>query len=144
MRGRAETGSALPLLLLLLLGLAGAGAWNYYQNLQVEAAEYRPFRGHTEADLAALLAAYQGQKADDARSFEAVAARRTTAADHAYFDEKVREFERVQKAGERKKALQVALAESNTTLKLLEEEQRRRAEESDRLRLHMRRLLTIR
>ena len=144
MRRRAEMGSALPLLLVLLLVLVGGGAWNYHQNLEVEAAEYRPFLGYAEEDIEALLGAYQSKQARDTESYEEASSRRASAADRAYFDEQVREFERVQRAADRKKGLQVSLAESATTLKLLQKERGRRAEESDRLRLFLKRLLTIR
>jgi hypothetical protein len=140
---RREAGAGLPALLLLLVLVAGLGAWNYRRNLEREAAEYRPFRGYAEAELDALAEAYEQKKTTDTRRYEKAAARRVDARTKGYFDEQVREFERAQRVGEARKAAQEVLAESHTALELIEKEQRRRAQERDKLKLFLKRVLTL-
>lgn len=143
MRGRSEAGNGIVAVLLVLAILGGAGFWNYQRNLEAEKQVYRPFRTHTDEQLAQLSAAYESEKAGDAERYQNAAGRRATPDSKAYFDQQVREFERVQQAGETKKRLQAEVAESVTTLKLLSEEQRLRAAERDRVKLFFKRLLTI-
>jgi hypothetical protein len=130
-------------LLLLLALVAGLGTWNYHRNLEREAAEYRPFRGYTEEELEALAGAYEHKKGADSRRYEQAAARRVDARTKGYFDEQVQEFERAQRVGEARKVAQGELAESQATLKLIDKERRRRAQERDKLKLFLKRVLTI-
>jgi hypothetical protein len=143
MARRHQAGNGVLTLLVLLALLAGAGAWNYQRNVAAERAEYRPYRGYTDEAIEQLASAYETKQTGDSKRYEAVAARRATAAGKAYFDEQVREFERVQRTGEAKKALQGELAESQTTLKLIAAEKRKRAEERNRVQLFFKRLLTV-
>jgi hypothetical protein len=126
-----------------LAGLAAGGAWNYNRNLQLEAAVYRPFRTHTDEELALLTGALEKQKEQVSTRYEKVAAVRVNARERSHFDQKLREFERVQQAGEAKKAVLAELAKSTTTLKLLADEDRMRAGERDAAKLFFKRLLTI-
>jgi hypothetical protein len=113
MRKRRENGAVAPLLLLLLV-LVAAGAWNFKRNLDAEAEEYRPFRGHTDQQVADLLEAYEGRHEANSERWEAAASRRTS-----------------------------AVAETQTTLKLLQEEEGRRAQERQKLQMFFKRLLTL-
>jgi hypothetical protein len=140
---RREAGSGVLALLLLLVLVGGLGAWNYRRNLEREAAEYRPFRGYTEEELGHLADAYETKKGTDSRRYERAAARRVEAHTKGYFDEQVREFERAQRVAGARKVAQDELAASQTTLKLIEKEQRRRAQERDKVKLFLKRVLTI-
>ncbi len=62
---RRIAGRATGSILLLLALLAGAGAWNYHRNLQIERATEgnRPYESYAAADLAALREAYAGELA---------------------------------------------------------------------------------
>ena len=143
MKRRREAGSSLVALLLLLAIAAGAGAWNYNRNVAAEDDVYRPFKGYTDQALADLAEAYETRKKGDKKQLERASNRRVSAQGKAYFDQQVQEFERVQRAHASKQEVTVRMAETNTTLKLLKEEQRLRASESDRLALFLKRILTI-
>ena len=56
---RREAGKALGSFLLLLVLIAGGGAWNYQRNLQTEEAQgHRPYASYASEDLEALRSAY--------------------------------------------------------------------------------------
>jgi len=130
--------------LLLLLGiLIGVGTWNYRRNLVAEQAEYRPFRGHGDEAVAQLVAAYESQRERDSKRYQAAAGRTVTVRGKDYFGEQVQEFERIQEISANTRALRDELAEGQTTLKLLKEEQEKRAEERQKMKIFFRRLLTV-
>ena len=142
MQRRRDAGSGIWAVLVLLLVLAGAGAWNYQRNLAVEEAVYRPFRTHTDEDLAQLAGAREPRRTglealrqcgratcNDPRTRPLRSARAGVRARAG--------------AGDAKKALRAELAKSTTTLKLLAEEERMRAGERDAVKLFFKRLLTI-
>lgn len=143
MTRRREAGNSVIALLLLLAIAAGAGAWNYRKNVESEDDVYRPFKGYTDEALADLTEAYEGQKKDDKKRLDRATNRRVSTQEKAFFDQQVREFERVQQAHAGKKEVRMRMAESQTTLKLLKEEQGYRASESDRIAVFLKRLLTI-
>jgi hypothetical protein len=143
MTRRREAGSSVIALLLLLAVAAGAGTWNYRKNAAAEDDVYRPFKGYTEEAVADLTEAYEAQRKGDKQRFDRATSRRVSTQEKAYFDQQVREFERVQQAHAGKKEVRARMAESQTTLKLLKEEQGYRASEADRVALFLKRLLTI-
>lgn len=144
MSQRRQAGNSVMVLLLILASAAVAGTWNYRQNVAAEDDAYRPFRGYTDEAIADLMAAYEGREDKDQARYDRAAARRVEARGKSYFDEQVAEFGRVQQAHAAKAQAGDALAESRTTRKLLEEEMHLRASESDRVKLFLKRLLTIR
>jgi hypothetical protein len=143
MTRRREAGNSVLALILLLAIAGGAGAWNYNKNVEAEDDVYRPFKGYTDQALADLAGAYEAQQKADQKAFDRITSRRVSARGKEYFDEQVREFERVQRAHSGKAEVKARMAESKTTLKLVKEEQRLRAGESDQLALFLKRLLTI-
>ncbi|MEE8165961.1 MAG: hypothetical protein V3T64_10365 [Myxococcota bacterium] len=60
MPDRFRAGGALASVVLLLLVLAGVGAWNYHRNLQIELQTEgpRPYENYAQMDLKALRSAY--------------------------------------------------------------------------------------
>jgi len=143
MKSRREAGNSVVALLLLLAIAAGAGAWNYNKNVEAEDDVYRPFKGYTDQALADLRGAYESRQTTDKQVFEKVTNRRVSAQGKEYFDQQIQEFERVQRVHAGKQEVKARMAESQTTLKLLKEEQGLRAGESDRVALFLKRLLTI-
>jgi hypothetical protein len=132
------------LLVVLLLGLGVGGAWNYRRNLDAEAAENpRPYRTLSDVEIAQLIAAYEGEigewetREGGARSTPGVVRER------AHLEDRIREFERVQRSGARERAVGDDLLVRQIELEKLEEEQRLRSGSQDVLALHLRRLLTL-
>jgi hypothetical protein len=128
---------------LVLLVAAGAGAWNYHQNLRAEQAEIRPYRGYSDADLAALIAAYESEAEVLGRRYDAVKGRRSQARDTGFIGDQVQEFERIQREAGRTRAAGADVSERDAALRDLEKERRVRAEERDVLRTFLRRLTTV-
>jgi hypothetical protein len=139
---RGGSGKAVPLLLVLLL-LCGAGAWNYRRNLALESQAERPFRSYAEADLERLLAAYE-QEAERAQR-RAAATRRASVKEMpvGLVGEKAREFERVQRASQRVRDAKGDLAESELMVERIGQELRHRDAERDKVAVFLRRLTTL-
>ncbi len=135
-------GALIPLLVLLLL-LVGAGAWNYQRNLELESQEDRPLRGYAEADLEKLLGAYQ-QEAQRLAS-RAGATRRASPRDTQgqLVGESVHEFERVQRASRRVRDAHGDVAEVELMVERINQELSRRGGERDPTAVFLRRLTTI-
>lgn len=139
---KAEAGAVRVVpLLLVLLTLGGAGGWNYHRNLQLENAEPRPYRGLAEEQLADLAAALEAELDADTRRYEAASGRKVKVRDEPLLAEQVVEFERVQAISRSTRELGQKLSETQGSLRRVEQEQRRREAERDRLRVHLRRLL---
>jgi hypothetical protein len=137
-------GSALPLLLLVLAVAVGGGAWNYHRNWQAEQAMPRPYRGYDDAELAALIDAYEqeasalGARAASARRPEAQPAREGT-----LLGERVEAFEQARQAGERWRRLQGEAGRHEGVLEDLRAEQTLRAQLGSGLAVHLRRLTSF-
>jgi hypothetical protein len=143
MAKRSEAGGGVPALLVLLLVLVGGAAFNYHRNLQAESREPRPYRGYTEQELSDLMEAYEGRKEGQSERYQAQASRRVASRDKAYFDEQVREFERVQRAHRAKAEARDALAATQVVVKQIRAEQAKRAAERDKWMLFLRRAFTV-
>ena len=100
---------------------------------------YRAVQGRVEE----LIAAYEGKGERDSRRYEGVAGRKVNVRGRDFLGEQVQEFERVQRIGADTRALRDEVAHNLATLKLLKQEQRRRAEESQKLKLFLKRLLSV-
>lgn len=141
-RARRQRG-AVTWLLLLLVALVAAGAWNHHRNVEREAQVPRPHASLSDADLEALLDAYRGEL-EALRRRSAGEAPRAPAREKGLLGDAVAEFERVQRGARRERDLRGAIREREAAVEQLEAEQARRAGEADRVRLFLRRLLTIR
>lgn len=143
MPGRDAGGAVVPLLLVLLL-LGGAGAWNYRRNLEAENAEPRPYRGLREPDLAALGEAMEAEIQVYVDRYQQATGRKVQVRSPQLLDEQIREFERVQSISETTRQIGRELSEREGSLRRVRQEQRRREQERDRVALFLRRLLSFR
>lgn len=142
---RKQGGAQIAVLLLVLGGLAAGGAWNYRRNLAAErAAEAaRPLSGYSTGDLEALAAAYRQEiQAYEAR-YASRRGQRAEARERAYFDEQVREFEKVQRATSRTRAAGGDVAEREAALRDVESELASRGPARSTWEIHLRRLTTF-
>jgi hypothetical protein len=139
---KGGSGARLPLLL-LLLGLAAGGAWNYHRNVEREGREDRPLRGYAEADLEKLLAAYQQEAGQAAKRAASTPRAVVASAGGRPLGEAAKEFDRVQRQSVRVRDAHGDLAESELMVERVEQELRRRDQERDRTALFLRRLTTL-
>jgi hypothetical protein len=116
-------------LLVLLAALGGYGTWNYQRNVEAEKAEPRPFASYTDADIEALVQAYEQEIAVYGQRWEKVSGRSVKVRDVGHTDQRVREFERVQGIAREQRALTSELARRHVALEQLTAEQAKRAAE---------------
>ena len=142
---RANSGRAILIVLTLLL-LVGGGGYNYHRNVVAEQAEQgeRPFKGYEESDLRDLEAAYSAEVEARQGRYQELATRRVKTSDSAVLlDEKVADFERIQRAGDEKRALAGLLAEHSARLNEIQAELAYRNYVNSGMTIHIRRLTTI-
>jgi len=132
--------SQLSLLLVLLGILAGAGAWNYQRNVQLENAEPRPYRGYSLEELEVLKSAYKAEADAHGERFRAAASRQVRVHDGGMLGDQVDEFERVQRISTGKREIAGAYAKNQVQLEAVDAEINRRAEEGVGWRRELRRL----
>lgn len=125
--------------------LTGLGAWNYHRNMQAETQESapRPFQAYQTTDLEALRAAYAQEVETSQRAYEAQSSRRQRARGEGLMDERVREFEKIQRTSDRLRDLRADVAEREARLREIDAELELRAGAQAGLSLHLKRLLTI-
>jgi hypothetical protein len=142
MAGKSEGGGKLLLLLLLLAVAGAAGTWNYRRNLEAEKAEPRPFRSYADADLESLTEAYQQEIEAYTRRYQAVTGQKVAIREGGHIDDKIREFERVQRISRNTRDLVTQLARRHVAVEGLASERHKRAEERQVVKLFFKRLLT--
>ncbi len=146
MRNQKTTAGRATLVALVLLLLAGAAGYNYHRNYEAEQAEQgvRPFQGYADQDLHDLKAAYRGQVDSRRDRYEQLAKRRTASrSGNEMLDENIANFERVQRAGNEKRAVAGIVAENQARLREIEEELAYRDYVTDGLAVHLKRLIQI-
>ncbi len=143
-RGR-EGRATFWLLLALLAGLVGGGAYNYQRNLRAEqaAAAKRPLHGYAEADLQRLAAAYRQEIEKLSARYASAKSSRGGVRDHQLLGEQVQEFERVRKGSESEREAGAVLSEREAALKDVERELQARQGQGDATQVFMRRLFTF-
>ncbi len=139
----SEGSNSFVQLLLLLAIVGGAGGWNFHQNLEAEKREHCPYRGYSEEDLDTLREAYAGHTDLTNDRYQKTVSKRAEARSLSLLGEQVREFERVQVIAREKRDARDRLADSQATLHLIEQEQQKRAQEKDALKLFVRRVVSI-
>jgi hypothetical protein len=139
---RNAGGASTLLLVALLIGAIGAGAWNYHRNWQreQESRASRPLAGYATEDLEALAEAYRGEVKAGAAKYDHAKQGRAQSRDRAYFDEQVQEFEKVQRASNRTREVGAQLAERETSLRAVEDELAQRGPERSEWARHWDRL----
>ena len=139
----AQGSGSRALLLFALLALAGGfGAWNYQRNVAAERAKPRPFRSYSDADLDSLTEAYRAEVETYTNRYEARTGRKVSIHEHAHTDQKLREFERVQRISQDTRDLVTQLAQRHEAIEQLDAERRKRVKEKDVVMLFLKRLLT--
>ena len=133
----------LKLLLVVLVALGGAGGWNYHRNLSAESETPRPYRSYADADLEALIQAYEGEIHSLEKRYDSAKQVRGESGKKDHFDDRVREFERVQAISTRSRNAGAKLSVSEAELAQLVAESEQRARDADPFQLFLRRLLTI-
>ncbi len=132
------------LLVVLLLALGVGGAWNYRRNLDAETADSpRPYRTLADAEIEQLIAAYQAEIREWQTKQGRVRSKPAGVRERAHFEDRIREFERVQRSGARERVERSEILTRRIELEKLEEEQLLRSSSEDVLALHLRRLLTL-
>jgi hypothetical protein len=130
------------MLVVLLALMGGLGTWNYKRNLAAEQAELRPFRTYSDADLDSLTAAYRTEVEAYTRRYEALTGHKPQIRERTYTDQKIREFERVQRISQKTRDVVTELAKRHVALDQLDQERRKRAAERNAVVLFLKRLLT--
>lgn len=139
---RRRAGGSVLLLLTVLLALLGAGAFNYHRNWKAEREAPRPYAGYSDADLAALIGAYQ----EELRTLEGRvpgSSGSAGAGGGALLGEQVKAFERARAAGDAQRRALGDVAQREAVLADLRREEALRAELGAGMQAHLRRLLTF-
>jgi len=127
----------------LLLGLIAGGVYNYQRNLQAEAAVPRPYETYAQEDLEALLDAYEAENARIERQYEAARERLGRERQAGLLDQNIQAFEQAQRDASTSREIGIQLSMRMSATEEIEAELARREQEADRLRVHLKRLLTI-
>jgi hypothetical protein len=130
------------MLLVLLVLAGGLGAWNYQRNVEAERAELRPFRSYSDADLESLTEAYRVEVETYTKRYEALTGRKVVINERVHTDQKLHEFERVQRISQNTRDLVTQLAQRHVAIEQLDAERRKRVGERNVVMLFLKRLLT--
>ncbi len=129
-------------LLVLLLIVGGAGAWNYDRNLKKESQVPRPWRSYETEDLRSMVQAYEKEIDQFSKGWDKARSQRTTASGRGHVDDRAREFDRIYARGKAVRDLKGKLADHEVVLGEIQEELRLRERDGDAMKVHMRRLFT--
>lgn len=140
-RKRVAGISKLPVV--VLLGLIVAGGYNYHRNWKAEAAVPRPYATYSQADLEALLAAYEAENAMVEQQYERARGQLGKGRERGMLGENIAAFEAAQRHSTASRGLGVKLSMQQTATTELAAEIERRKSEADKLQFHLKRLLTI-
>lgn len=133
------------LLLLLLLGILGAGGgWNYRRNLAEEQKIPRPFSTLSEVDLAQLKLAYESEVEQLTNKYARATGHKIQIREGGLVGDQIREFERVQRLSRGVRELGFRIAEQEGSAQELQNELDRREAERDKFKLFLRRVFTYR
>lgn len=145
MAANRQGGGALVPVLVLLVLVAAAGAWNYHRNWTRDKAEEkaRLYSSYSDADLARLDEGYRLELAAFNKQHESQRSRRIVVRDQGLIGDRVNEFERVQRAAQRSRQLSRTAADLQAQLDRISEERQIRAQGNSTFRVHLRRLVQI-
>ena len=138
-----SVGRSLLLLLVLLGGVAGAGAWNYQRNLQKELSVPRPWRGYSEADVKAMADAYRAEIEQYEQAWKSAQGAKADQHGGDLISDRVSDFDAVQQTSSHTRAMRREMADREVVLEQLQRELQFKAGERDLTALHIRRLTTF-
>jgi hypothetical protein len=111
-------------ILILLVILCTAGGWNYHRNTQIDDAVPRPYRGYSDEELSQLISAYQGEvEIQMARYRKSTAGKNVTVQDGGLLEERIDEFERVQRLSKQRKERAYQVTDNQILVEQLAAEQ---------------------
>lgn len=111
-------------ILILLVILCTAGGWNYHRNTLVDDAVPRPYRGYSDEELSQLISAYQGEvEIQMARYRKSTAGKNVTVQDGGLLEERIDEFERVQRLSKQRKERAYQVTDNQILVEQLAAEQ---------------------
>ena len=141
---KATAGRAM-IVALLLLTIGGAGGYNYHRNFLAEQAEQgaRPFKGYARQDLVNLGQAYGLQVEGQRGEYDRLASRRLQGRSGDMLDENIADFERIQRASDRKRVVAGEVAGNQARLAEIEAELAYRDYTNSGLALHISRLTKL-
>lgn len=131
------------LLIIVFLGLVGAGGYNYHRNYEAEAAVPRPYASYEEQDLQALLEAYAGVNAELEQRYQSTRSRGQGDTRTGLLDENLKAFEAVQKRSQANRDLGQKLSIQQAAVRDIEAELALRRYQADVMKVHLKRLLTM-
>lgn len=146
MSDRRRAGRATESLVLLLLVVTGAGAWNYHRNLQIEKETEgtRPYKSYAASDLEALRGAY-GEELEGTRAQLAHAKRQRSrvSRNEGSIAKNVEQFARTARKSSNIRDAAGHVAERQRQIAELERELELRARFGQGMVQHLNRLTTI-
>jgi hypothetical protein len=143
MAGGGKTGRSLLLLLVLLGGAGGGGAWNYQRNLAKEQSQPRPWRQYSEEELRAMANAYRAEIEQYSKAWQSSRGAQPELREGELIGERVADFEEIQRASSKTRALRSEMADREVVLEQIERELQYKAGERDVMALHLRRLTSF-
>jgi len=122
MAGRSDARAGQTLILLAIL--CAAGGWNYHRNAVIDDAVPRPYRGYSDEELNQLASAYQVEvEVQMERYRNSAAAKKVVVQDGGLLEERIDEFERVQRRGKQRKERAYQVTENQILVEQLAQEQ---------------------
>ncbi len=110
--------------LILLAILCAAGGWNYHRNALIEDAVPRPYRGYSNEELNQLISAYQDEvEVQMERYRNSAAANKVVVQDGGLLDDRIDEFERVQRLSKQRKERAYQVTDNQILVEQLAKEQ---------------------
>jgi hypothetical protein len=109
---------------ILLVILCAAGGWNYHRNTLIDGTVPRPYRGYSDEELNQLVSAYQGEvEIQMVRYRKSTAGKNVAVQDGGLLEERIGEFERVQRLSEQRKESAYQVTDNQILVEQLAAEQ---------------------
>ncbi len=109
--------------LILLVILCAAGGWNYHRNAVIDDAVPRPYRGYSDLELNQMISAYQDEvEIQMERYRKSSAAKEVAVQGGGLLEDRIGEFERVQRLGKQRKERAYQVVENQILVEQLARE----------------------
>jgi len=130
--------------LFLLVILCAAGGWNYHRNTEIDNAVARPYRNYSDEELHQLISAYQDEvDAQMDRYRSSSAGKKVAVRDGRLLDERIDEFERVQRLSQQRRDRAYKVTENQILVEQLAKEEVTRERDRPIYKMIFRRLTTF-